>query len=135
MAVCEIKNPLLYYRGMPMCEGVIDHRLGPCDRRIRCGTCKQNVHDCPGHCGFIDLGVPMYHNFIDTSLKVLRSVCYFCGHLLGGENERDNGEYDESNAKVLFLAVYAAARGRKQCPYCEGPQPVYSRPTGKGTSR
>ena len=84
MAVCEVKNPLLYCRGLPMCEGVIDFRMGPCDRRLKCGTCHLGVQECPGHCGVIELGAPMYLGFNDVVLKVLRSVCYFCGHLLGG---------------------------------------------------
>lgn len=128
MAVCEIKNPLLYCKGLPMCEGVIDHRMGPCDRRLRCGTCNQSVHDCPGHCGFIDLGVPMYHNFNDTCLKILRSVCYSCGRLLSGAGTQRHEE--AGCGKVHFLGVYATARGKKQCPHCSAPQPNYVRCAG-----
>lgn len=126
MAVCDITNPLMYFRGLPMFEGVIDIRLGSCDRRLRCGTCNMSVQDCPGHCGKIELGVPLYHMFTDTCLKVLRSCCYFCSRLLGGEEERAlNPDNDD---KVVFTAVYGCARLKKCCPHCGGPQPTYGRP-------
>ena len=122
LAVCEIKNPLLYARGMPMREGALDFRMGTCDRRLRCGTCGGDVLECPGHCGFIDLGVPMYHTYIETALKALRSVCYFCSTLLGGGDD-----FSHLEGKQRFLAVYNVARTRKQCPSCQACQPRYTR--------
>ena len=129
MAVCEVKNPLVYCRGLlPMMEGVIDHRMGSCDRRLRCGTCNHSVQDCPGHCGFIDLGVPMYvGGYLDVCLKVLRSVCYFCSSLLLDEAAALAAREGITPGKAAFLAVYAAARTRKQCHRCGGPQPQYAR--------
>lgn len=125
MAVCEINNPLIYCRGMPMPNGVIDLRLGTCDRRLRCATCNQTVESCPGHCGFIDLGVPMFYGFTDTCLKVVRSVCYFCSALLGGDEEANASR--DVLGKQRFYNVYNIARTKKCCPACAAPQPTYAR--------
>ena len=127
MAVCEIKNPLVYCRGMPMPEGVIDARMGVCDRRLRCATCNQSVQHCPGHCGFIDLGVPMFVAYTDTCLKCVRSVCYCCSALLGGEEEAAAAARAQLPKKQWFHSVYSAARTKKVCGACGAPQPTYSR--------
>jgi DNA-directed RNA polymerase beta' subunit len=36
---------------------------------------------CPGHCGHIELPVPVYHlTFIDQLLRLLRGKCGYCHH-------------------------------------------------------
>lgn len=133
LAVVTIDNPLVYDRGVPKRNGIIDFRLGVCDRRLRCGTCNRSVQTCPGHFGCIELGVPMFLNnyYTDIVLKILRSVCYFCSELMrvveeterGGDQHINNGDVN----KKAFLASYAAARTKKLCPCCGATQPHYSR--------
>ncbi len=130
MAVCQVHQPLVYCRGVPMCNGIIDFRMGTCDRRLMCGTCNQSVQTCPGHCACIELGVPMFHAaFVETSMKVLRCVCYFCSHLLtkGEEDEEENDEESAPRGKQHFANVYASARLKRTCPMCGGPQPQYAK--------
>jgi len=45
----------------PKRMGLSDTRLGTIDRSTRCGTCDENMTDCPGHFGHIELAVPVFH--------------------------------------------------------------------------
>ena len=48
----------------------------------RCDTCHLNSFSCPGHCGHIELPVPVYHaTFMDQLLRFLRGKCAYCNHL------------------------------------------------------
>lgn len=67
----EIKNmsvaPIEYPETMdeqnlrPRQLGLADPRLGSIDRAVKCGTCDENMSECPGHFGHIELAVPVYH--------------------------------------------------------------------------
>ncbi len=48
----------------------------------RCSTCGlTTMSGCPGHCGHIELPVPIYHlTFLDQLLKLLRGKCVYCHH-------------------------------------------------------
>jgi DNA-directed RNA polymerase beta' subunit len=47
-----------------------------------CATCSlTSFQGCPGHCGHIELPVPVYHaTFIDQLLRLLRGKCSYCHH-------------------------------------------------------
>ena len=45
----------------PRQMGLADPRLGSIDRAIKCGTCDENMSECPGHFGHIELAVPVFH--------------------------------------------------------------------------
>lgn len=48
----------------------------------RCATCLLNTYSCPGHCGHIELPVPVYNvSFMTQALAFLRAQCVYCGHL------------------------------------------------------
>ena len=55
LAVCDVYEPMLYERGLPRNNSVLDLRLGTTDRRFRCSTCKNTVTQCNGHFGKIEL--------------------------------------------------------------------------------
>jgi DNA-directed RNA polymerase II subunit RPB1 len=98
-----------------------------------CGTCGLDVRSCPGHCGHIELPVPCWHvTFIELSMRVLRSVCYFCSRTLITRAEAEALARDHPRGKLLFAAVYALARTRKRCQHCNAPQPQYFRSCGFG---
>ena len=63
--------------------------MGANQKGQRCRTCNctyersQDVNDCPGHFGHIELARPVYHvGFIEDVVKILRCVCYHCSKLL-----------------------------------------------------
>ncbi|KAB8345883.1 hypothetical protein FH972_022938 [Carpinus fangiana] len=44
-----------------------------------CATCHLKSNSCPGHCGHIELPVPVYHPvYIEQLFRLLRAQCIFC---------------------------------------------------------
>jgi DNA-directed RNA polymerase II subunit RPB1 len=129
MAAVRITEPALYAHGLPVTNGLCDVRMGTCDRRLRCGTCYNTLAKCPGHYGAISLSYPVYHaSFLDTVLKLLRCVCYFCSSLL-----LDDGEAAAlrrsltKDRKGRLSAIVAATKNKRGCPRCGGQSPHYFR--------
>jgi DNA-directed RNA polymerase II subunit RPB1 len=80
--------------GIPVYGSLSDPRMGASDGS-RCVTCNcqmtrggNQMNDCPGHFGHIELCTPVYHcGFIDEVTKILRCVCFYCSRLLLDENK------------------------------------------------
>lgn len=50
--------------------------VSPYDRLSRCITCGQEGMDCPGHCGHVELLLPVYNPFlVERLLRLIRSKC------------------------------------------------------------
>jgi DNA-directed RNA polymerase II subunit RPB1 len=60
MSVVKVQYPETFENGRPKMEGLLDPRMGTVDRNQRCLTCNENMNDCPGHFGHIELERPMY---------------------------------------------------------------------------
>jgi DNA-directed RNA polymerase II subunit RPB1 len=45
----------------PRERGLNDPKLGSIDRAFKCGTCDENMAECPGHFGHIELATPVFH--------------------------------------------------------------------------
>ena len=104
ISVAEITETTIYFRGMPHVNGINDHRMGTVDRRLNCGTCGKDVRLCPGHPGHIKLHFPCYHiGYVETVLKILRSVCFFCSKLCFSASDMDPSL--SGKARLLFTIV------------------------------
>jgi DNA-directed RNA polymerase II subunit RPB1 len=67
----------------PRDGGLNDPRLGSIDRQFKCATCDQNMSECPGHFGHIELSKPVFHpGFIKKTKKLLEMVCHNCSRVL-----------------------------------------------------
>ncbi|KRT85876.1 hypothetical protein AMK59_2987, partial [Oryctes borbonicus] len=67
--------------GYPVSGGLYDKCLGPISERgDPCGTCFQNIYQCPGHYGHIELPLPVinpvFSKIIATILKITCFSCY-----------------------------------------------------------
>ena len=123
-AVVEVKDSTIYCKGLPHVGGINDHRMGICDRRIQCGVCGKGVTECSGHTGVINLPFPCYHvGFLDTNLKILRSVCFFCCKLLSTPSNSETG----SCRKSKLLQIHTQSKMKKKCPLCNAPCPSYTK--------
>jgi len=73
----------------PMPGGVHDLALGAINvLDASCSTCRMTAAHCPGHCGHIDLPTQCYHpQYIDTTLRLLRSKCVYCHRFRLPENK------------------------------------------------
>ncbi|KAJ1950344.1 DNA-directed RNA polymerase II core subunit rpo21, partial [Linderina macrospora] len=83
MAVAKIEHPELRDEdGKPKIGGLLDPRMGTIDRNFKCQTCGENMTECPGHFGYIELAKPVYHiGFISKVKKILECVCWRCSKL------------------------------------------------------
>lgn len=67
----------------PRDGGLNDPLLGSVDRGMKCRTCTENMSECPGHFGHIELAKPVYHpGFIKKVKKILEVVCHNCSKVL-----------------------------------------------------
>lgn len=57
---------------------------------MNCATCNQNSEYCMGHCGHIDLPLPVFNPLLVHDLaKLLKMVCFGCGRLVAGGTSID----------------------------------------------
>jgi DNA-directed RNA polymerase II subunit RPB1 len=145
-SVVQVTETSIYQKNVPREGGVADHRMGPGDRRIPCGTCKQDVQGCNGHFGHIVLPIPCYNSFLLVpTLKLLRSVCFFCSRLLITTHlvDPDSGKR-RRNPKVSailrrtegmnrFQQITKLARTKSVCSHCEATQPTYTKHVSQKT--
>ncbi|KAK4694851.1 DNA-directed RNA polymerase II subunit RPB1, partial [Lecanoromycetidae sp. Uapishka_2] len=63
MSVCHVVYPETWDENTkrPRAMGLADPRLGSIDRAFKCATCDENMSECPGHFGHIELRVPVFH--------------------------------------------------------------------------
>lgn len=126
MAVCQVCETTLYYRGLPASGGLLDPLMGTVDRRHLCATCQNDPRGCQGHPGYMALSFPMYHiGFIDTVLKILRVTCFCCSRICLTDEEV--ASLDETSGRSRLASIHNAFRTRKTCPHCDMVRPVMAR--------
>lgn len=127
-SVCEVTENTIYNKNVPRSEAMNDTRMGTVDRRLICGTCGHKVEKCNGHTAHINLPVPLYNvGFMDTVIRVLRSVCYFCSSLLVPQQKLNLAEFQNKQDAARFDYVTGIAKDYKSCYSCHGPMPTYKR--------
>ncbi|KAL2351157.1 DNA-directed RNA polymerase II subunit [Cryomyces antarcticus] len=97
--------------------GLNDPKLGSIDRAFSCGTCGENMQECPGHFGHIDLAVPVFHiGFIKKIKKLLETVCHNCGKILKDESDPDIASALRlRDPKKRFDAIWRLCKTRMVC--------------------
>jgi DNA-directed RNA polymerase subunit A' len=139
--------------GLPIPSGLMDQRLGTIEPGQRCQTCGNLVSNCMGHFGHIELARPVIHvGYAKKVLKVLRSICPECSHLMLTEEEKEKFRKEQVKHRKLFYEgdedasklVFKRARKSKLCPYCgakkkkiiiEKPTTFYEEEENKGSRR
>ena len=129
-SVVHVTKPTLYIRQLPAPGGLNDLRMGTSDRRLPCGTCKNDVLNCVGHPGHIELAAPVYHvSMITIVLKILRCVCFFCSRLLV-DYEKEARVQDErfksADPKDRLALMVNMCKAKHVCLHCHGYQPKYT---------
>ena len=132
----DVVKPSLYVRHVPATGSMNDLKMGTCDRRFRCSTCRHDVIKCPGHYGHMNLAWPMYHpGMIGTVLKTLRCVCFFCSKLLVRQSSVvgvgvGSGGGGTGSSRDRLATMVGLCRTRRVCEACGGSQPKYSHVRG-----
>ena len=79
LSIIEINNTTLYDNQTPANNGLRDEKLGITSRKGVCKTCNKTWKDCPGHWGYLDLGVSLYHpGWADIIYRTLKMYCLSC---------------------------------------------------------
>ena len=83
LSTVSITIPELYENNFPKFSGLFDLRMGTQDYLFLCKICKQNMKDCYGHFGHIELARKVYYiHFLAITKKLLQCVCYKCSSIL-----------------------------------------------------
>ena len=85
-SVVEITSPVAFdpVTTTPLSGGLYDPKMGPIpgggsQSQQSCVTCGRLVHDCTGHCGHIELVVPIYHPILLSDLLIVcQCICRNC---------------------------------------------------------
>jgi len=143
MAVTKIITADTYNEdGTPIEGGLIDRRLGTIEPGQRCKTCGNQVGDCPGHFGMIELVRPVIHVGYAKSIiyKLLRSTCRACSRTLldsitiKNYHKQMDGLSEKQDFKAiteLIKEIQKEAKKKAECPHCNQPQYKikYEKPT------
>jgi DNA-directed RNA polymerase II subunit RPB1 len=97
--------------------GLNDPRLGSIDRNFKCQTCGEDMAECPGHFGHIELAKPVFHiGFIAKIKKACECVCMHCGKLLLDETNQAMAQAIKiRDPKKRFNAVWTVCKIKMVC--------------------
>ena len=57
--------------------------MGTSQKDKKCQTCGEDLSDCIGHYGYIDLELPVFHvGYFRSIIQVLQCICKTCGRIL-----------------------------------------------------
>ncbi|MHA2364918.1 MAG: DNA-directed RNA polymerase subunit A', partial [Candidatus Hodarchaeales archaeon] len=142
MAVARIITPDTYNEdGTPVESGLMDRRLGTIEPGQRCRMCGNQVGDCPGHFGIIELARPVIHVGYAKSIihKLLKTSCRVCSRILLNDtisaNFTDKLEEAKLQGEGIVLKIQKdiikEARKKNKCPHCSHDQfkVKYEKPT------
>ena len=86
--------------------------MGTSQKGKNCHTCGEELADCIGHFGYIDLELPVFHvGYFRSIINVLQCICKTCGRsllkpkyeLITCFNEFCNYEFTKKNKDSLFV--------------------------------
>ncbi|KAF8444250.1 DNA-directed RNA polymerase II, largest subunit [Kalaharituber pfeilii] len=135
MSVCHIEYPetMDEEKNKPREKGLNDPHLGSIDRSFKCATCDENMAECPGHFGHIELAKPVFHvGFINKIKKVLECVCFNCGKVLVDES---NPQFAYAmrcrDPKMRFNQVWKICKPKMVCENDSEPKDESTDPNAK----
>ena len=87
-SVAEITSRDTYINNKPVINGLFDPRMGVLEPGLICPTDGLDYMQTPGYFGHIELARPIFYiQYLGTTLKLLRCVCFKCSKLLIGKEK------------------------------------------------
>ena len=115
-SVVEVTKNETYEKDVPVVKGLFDLRMGTTELGKTCMTCGQGNKHCPGHFGHITLAKPIYHyHFIDIIMKLLKCICFRCGHLLVDPEHPRVKQIAKKSSKVRFKEILEMSGKVSRC--------------------
>jgi DNA-directed RNA polymerase II subunit RPB1 len=113
----EVNDTVINKSGIVQRYGINDSHLGTVVRSMLCSTCANNMDDCPGHNGHINLVEPVINiEFVSHIHKILTCVCFYCSRLL---MPVDYHKYDTimaiKNKKKRLSEIYDFCKKYRTC--------------------
>ncbi|KAF1811346.1 beta and beta-prime subunits of DNA dependent RNA-polymerase [Eremomyces bilateralis CBS 781.70] len=104
-------------RSRPREQGLNDPKMGSIDRGVSCATCGENMQECSGHFGHIELATPVFHpGFLTKVKKLLEIVCHNCGKIkLDESNPAFKDALRWRNPKKRFDAIHKVCKPKDMC--------------------
>ena len=120
MSAAEITRAETYDKdGYPIERGVMDLHLGVISPGLRCKTCGQNMRDCPGHFGHIELIRPVIHpKFSDKLYSVLSCTCKDCGRIMIPQEDINDLLALAYDPEKVTKEINGLVKDKKKCPHC-----------------
>lgn len=120
MSVLQVTKKEIYdiETEQPMVDGVLDHRLGLSMPGSTCDTCSRSLQECTGHCGHIELTLPVFHPGHHRMLvRILQAICKKCARILLPE---DKIMKCRIKRRTIFndTALFNETRKNRTCFYC-----------------
>ena len=113
-------------RKVPAIDGVLDRRMGLSSVKGVCDTCGNELANCLGHYGYIDLAYPVFHwGYFKFVTQILQCICKNCSRILLDSDEISyfiprlrKVNINSLNRKALLKNILLFARKHIRCPYC-----------------
>ena len=89
--------------------------MGTSQKGKNCHTCGEELADCIGHFGYIDLELPVFHvGYFRSIINVLQCICKTCGRsllkpkyeLITCSNEFCNYEIYKKKSRDFICSVF-----------------------------
>ncbi|KAJ1979778.1 DNA-directed RNA polymerase III subunit C1 (rpo31), partial [Dimargaris cristalligena] len=111
----------------PIKHGVLDRKMGISDKVALCETCGQNMTDCIGHFGHINLCLPIFHiGYFKAIVTILQNICRTCSRVMLEEPERRAylkrlraPTLDNIQRRLITKGVNTQCRKVSKCMYCQ----------------
>jgi len=107
--------------------GPLDERMGTSSKKAECATCGERVDLCPGHFGWIQLQLPVFHvGYIKHIYHILKMICKNCGRVLTKDEEQRqqffklvrNRRLDSNKMRDTLKAIMKQCAMISECRFC-----------------
>ena len=113
-SVAEITTRDTYINNKPIIGGLFDPRMGVLEPGLICPTDGLDYMQTPGYFGHIELARPVFYiQYLSTTLKVLRCVCFKCSKLLVSKEKYKQALKLTGDARWKY--VFSLASKIKRC--------------------
>uniref|UniRef100_A0A6A7FQ94 DNA-directed RNA polymerase subunit n=2 Tax=Hirondellea gigas TaxID=1518452 RepID=A0A6A7FQ94_9CRUS len=129
MAHMKVECSKMYLQDQPREPhplGTLSKIMGVNQKDSVCSTCGQKLQECPGHFGYIDLELPLYHygNF-KCIVQIMQNICKTCSRVLLKDDQISKfaemaRKYkdDYLNKKKTVKKLNELCKKVKLCPHC-----------------
>ena len=120
IAVCEVNSPKLCSVDKNTGYGTVyDPRMGTLENGRTCETCAQNVWQCSGHYGYIELNEAILHPlFYRRVVDFLRCICLKCNKLMITEDQIDLNGFNKILSTKRFTKILEKIEKIDICSHC-----------------